>query len=937
MSDSQSTEDQNAMAAVSGSDDDVEVFTGGTSSSPSVSSSSRSQNTNGNDNSVYKPKKGGFPEATDDLTITVMQVDYENFTTNSGQEKPIIHVFGRHPKTNELEHIIVHNFRPYFYVPTQESDKIDDQYSIVETETPAQETIRGKSVKRCYTSIPREVGYVRDEFDVTYEADIRFPNRFLIDNGIKSGMKVPERRRKDGTIVVPVGEVEPADAQADARTNIFDIEVEDRNGFPEDGEEPIICIASWDSYLDEYVIWLYESPEADEAPIEVDGYEPLEDMDYHVVKFSEEDKMLSSFIEYIRTTDPDILTGWNFDDFDAPYLIDRLEVLEDESEYDLNPDKLSRIDEVWNGWTPNIKGRVVFDLLDAYKRTKFSELDSYRLDAVAEDELGVGKEHYDGKIGDMWDDNPRRLIEYNLRDVELCVELDRKQSVIAFWDEVRTFVGCQLEDAPTPSDAVDMYFLHKVNDRFILPSKGSSESEDYEGGAVFDPITGVAENVTVLDLKSLYPMCMITTNASPETKVDNPEEYDGEVFYAPTGVAFRKEPDGIIREVLEELLEERVKKKELRGQYSPDEDEYQKYDRQQAAVKVIMNSTYGVLGWERFRLYDKEMGAAVTATGRDVIEFTEKISEELGYEVTYGDTDSVMLELGQVGDEEVNSDVEISDELREEQPQLDEDEMMQLQRCIDRSLEIEEEINEAYSRFAKEKLNADEHRFQIEFEKLYRRFFQAGKKKRYAGHILWKEGDHVNKIDITGFEAQRSDIAPITRKVQTDVIEMIVRGEDEEKIRDYMHDIITKFRNGEVSVDEIGIPGGIGQKLDEYDTATAHVRGAKYANLFLGTNFSNGSKPKRVYLEKVHPNFFENNEFDINSSQEQETFNEFNKDPDVICFTFPSQVPDEFMVHWDKMLNKTLESPISRVIEAVDIPWSDVKAGQTQKGLGGFM
>lgn len=923
------TSDNVAVSAMS-SDENVPVHDFGTQSSQKSKKSKENKNT-------YKPKRGGFPEATKDITISVMKVDYKIRTTNSGREKPVMHVFGRHSDTNTLEHIIVHNFRPYFYAPTDEARKVDN-YNIIDEETPRHKTIRGKRVKRLYTKIPRQVRYARDDYEETYEADISLPNRFLIDNGIKSGMKVPERRNSNGNIVVPVNEVEPVDAKADARINIFDIEVEDRNGFPEDGEEPIICIASWDSYLDEYIIWLYESPEADKAPVEVDGYTPLKDMDYNVVRFDEEDKMLASFIEYIRVTNPDIITGWNFDDFDAPYLIDRLEQIEDDSDYDVSPDRLSRIDEVWNGWNTEIKGRVIFDLLDAYKRTKFSELDSYRLDAVAEDELGVGKEHYDGKIGDMWDDNPRRLIEYNLRDVELCVELDRKQSIIPFWDEVRTFVGCQLSDATTPSDAVDMYFLHKVHGKFILPSKGTTdEGEEYEGGAVFDPITGVAENVTVLDLKSLYPMCMITINASPETKIDNPEEYDGEVFYSPTGIAFRKEPDGIIREVLEELLGEREKKKELRGQFDPSDDEYHKYDRQQAAVKVIMNSTYGVLGWPRFRLYDKDMGAGVTSTGREVIKFTEKISEKLGYEVTYGDTDSVMLELGQVGEDGVDENVEISDELREKHPDMSEDEMWQLQYCIDRSFEIEEEINEAYSDFAKDKLNAENHRFQIEFEKLYRRFFQAGKKKRYAGNILWKEGDHVDKIDITGFEAQRSDIAPVTRKTQTNVIEKIVRGHGEEEIRDYMHDIITEFRNGEIGLDDIGIPGGIGQKLDEYDNDTAHVRGAKYANLLLGTNFTNGSKPKRVYLEKVHPDFFNENEITPESADEQTLLKNFKSNPDVICYTFESQVPEEFIVDTDKMLAKTMKSPISRVIEAIGIPWTDVKSGQTQKGINAFM
>ncbi len=300
--------------------------------------------------------------------------------------------------------------------------------------------------------------------------------------------------------------------------------------------------------------------------------------------------MLEAFVDYIVDTDPDVLTGWNFDDFDAPYFLDRLEEL---TEYDhdlISIDRLSRGEELDSGWgAPISTAGTTSTSCYAYKRTQFTELESYRLDAVGELELDAGKERYSGDIGDLWEEDPERLLEYNLRDVELCVEIDRKQDIIAFWDEVRTFVGCKLEDAPTPGDTVDIYVLHKVHGEFALPSKGKQESEDYEGGAVFDPITGVKENVTVLDLKSLYPMCMVTINASPETKVD-PERYDGEMFRAPNGTHFQQEPDGMIREMVDELLTEREEKKSLRNSHDPAR-RVRAFDRQQAAVKVIMNAS----------------------------------------------------------------------------------------------------------------------------------------------------------------------------------------------------------------------------------------------------------------------------------------------------------------------------------------------------------
>ena len=568
-----------------------------------------------------------FPDATGETECAVTQVDY-TVEGSGDDEYPVLHVFGRTPNAGGGDgpvHVRVHGFRPYFYTPIDDldlavdaedplaaDDVVDsrlehDRLTGLETygdreadgeplgdhaeeELVVYESIRGESLLKVFGQTPRDVGQLRDRFE-HYEADILFPNRLLIDKDIKSGVRVPERRLDDGSLKVHHTEIEPTDVEAESRVHTLDIEVDDRHGFPEDGEQTIVCLTSHDSYRDEYVVWLYESPEGIPGPDAIEGYDPIGegDLDIDVRAFDDEAEMLEDYVGYIETTDPDYLTGWNFDDFDAPYLIDRIDRLASRHG-SLDSDRLSRVDEVWDsGWGgPDIKGRVVFDLLYAYQRTQFSELDSYRLDAVGEEELGVGKERYPGDIGDLWEDDPERLVEYNLRDVELCVELDRKQEIVPFWEEVASFVGCKLEDATTPGDAVDMYVLHEIHGEFALPSKGQQESEDYEGGAVFEPISGVKEMVSVLDLKSLYPMCMVTINASPETKVD-PDAYDGETYVAPNGTHFRKQPDGMIREMVDELLEEREEKKSLRNGNDPGSDAYETYDRQQAAVKVIMN------------------------------------------------------------------------------------------------------------------------------------------------------------------------------------------------------------------------------------------------------------------------------------------------------------------------------------------------------------
>lgn len=308
-----------------------------------------------------------LPEAQGELELAVMQVDY-TIAGYGDEERPIMHVFGRTAE-NELEHVQVVGFRPYFYAPTETLERPpEDQYDrLTDSETEDEngdsyESIRGEDLTKIFGQTPRDVGQIRDDFE-HYEADILFPNRFLIDKDIQSGIRVPERRANDDSLVVPHTEVEAVDVDADPRVLTFDIEVEDRHGFPEDGEEPIVCLTSHDSYRDEYVMWVCAAERGNgEIPAEITDYEPIEGaIDHEVRAFDAEEAMLEAFVDYVRETDPDVMTGWNFEDFDAPYFLDRLEELQGpHHDYDLEIDRLSRIDEVWrsNWGGPDIKGRV---------------------------------------------------------------------------------------------------------------------------------------------------------------------------------------------------------------------------------------------------------------------------------------------------------------------------------------------------------------------------------------------------------------------------------------------------------------------------------------------------------------------------------------------------------------------------------------------------
>jgi DNA polymerase I len=545
----------------------------------------------------------------------------------------------------------------------------------------------------------------------------------------------------------------------------------------------------------------------------------------------------------------------------------------------LNPTDLSRLP----GQTDRnaIRGRVVFDLLTAYKKMQGSQKESYRLDAIAEDELGERKVRYTGTVFDLWKMDPVKLIEYNYKDVELCVGIDAKNTIVRFYQEIARYVGCPLDRTLNSSNVIDIYILRKAAGTFVLPSKGNAAGDEFEGATVFEPATGVRENVVVLDLKSLYPMAMMTLNASPETK-----DPSGEIK-APNGIRFKRSPDGLTRSIISELLTERDEKKRIRNTFEYGSDEYILYDLQQNVLKVIMNTYYGVSGYARFRLYDREIGSAVTSVGRAIIQHTRDIIDRKGYFVLYGDTDSCFVEL----------------------PPSD------LEQTIAIARDIEEELNESFRAFAEEVLNADIHYFSIKFEKVYRRFFQAGRKKRYAGHLIWKEGATVDQIDIVGFEMRRSDSPHITKIVQKTVMEMILQGAEFNAVKEYLGEVIRHYLAGRCSLEDAGIPGGIGKHLEDYDTKDAHIRGAIYSNTYLKTDFKKGSKPKRVYIKNVTSTY---------------------PKTDVLCFEYADQVPPEFVIDWETMLEKTVKGPISRIIEGLGWDWSDIDPRNTTLAMFGI-
>jgi DNA polymerase, archaea type len=771
------------------------------------------------------------------LIVSVNQIEYTTVPKGA-----VLHIFGRDEIGNP-HRIDVSGYRPYFYAPLKQSDMLQEiAGSHVDVEK-IYHTIKGQELRRIYVTHPNDLRDIRSRYQ-HFEADIPFGTKFMLDAGIKSGIKVNNR-------VCDCGSVEPFDANYPANLCIADIECEDHRGFPEPERDAIIAVTVWDSFSNKYVTFVIAE--------DLKAYKVSDDHEVRV--YITEVAMLTAFSEYIVERDPDILTGWNFIEFDLPYILKRMTVI------GLDPMKMSRLPGKIGEKADKLRGRVIFDLLTAYKRIHVAEGQevSYRLDAVAESQLGEHKVKYDGNLSDLRVSDPKKLVEYNKVDVELCVKINNKSRIIDFYREISRYVGCPLDKTLNSSNVVDYYVLRRVNGKYILPSRGNISLDKFQGATVFAPYMGLDENIAVFDLKSLYPMSMMTLNASPETKDPNGE------LHSPDGTRFKKQPDGLTRSIITDLLKERDDKKSQMKKFKMDSSEWEILNLQQNVLKVIMNTYYGVSGYPRFRLFDHDIGSATTSTGRAIIEYSKQVIESEGYKVIYGDTDSSFVHISGTTDQ-----------------------------VIEKAKAVEKKLNDAYPKFAKDTLGADISYFSTKFEKLYKRYYQGGKKKRYAGNLIWKEGQVVDKIDIVGFEFKRSDSSKITKEVQEELLKMILRGKTFKEIQSYMYGIVKNFKS--LPLDDIAIPGGIGKSLNDYAVDDAQVRGCKYANEHLGARFLRGSKPKRVYISH--------------------TTGKYPK-TDVIAFEYGSQVPKEFVVDYALMIEKTLKNPISRVIEPLGWKWSD--------------
>jgi len=755
------------------------------------------------------------------------------------------------------------------------------QYSYGYTKDPRgnKKAIDGKTVRKIKLNRQiREEARDPSKQHLFYETDVPIETRVLID------------RYGDSD--------EPSTGHRELN---FDIETEILQGFP-DWKNPInkITAIAWHEKLtNQYGVLVLD--EEKKVKTSVEGNKT-------VISCQSEAELLHCFLEQYEQLAPHILTGWNIEMFDIPYLVCRMKrVLGDEEANRLSPVGQINYREMIDKWF--IEGVALLDYMLLYKKFTMGERPSYRLDAIGKHEVDLGKIEYEGNLDDLFNSDINKYIEYNLNDVEIVKRLDEK---LKFIDLAKAI--CHKGHIPYQKIHITSAYLdgailthtHRLGIVTKNVTRGVTKDSKFTGAYVKVPEPGRYEWIYDLDLTSLYPSIIMSLNMSPETKIGKVIDFDVEDFrkridrswtvqtdkeqlhlqtedlvkyltdtkysISSNGVLYKTDRAGLIPSILDRWFNERVEYKNLRKKFEKEGDDAKVayFDQMQYTTKILLNSMYGVLGSPSFRFFDIDNAEGVTTTGQQLIKSTGDFgskfyNDELGTTdkdyCIYTDTDSVFFSAKPIIEKRFpDIDMNNNDAMAEAiQPICN---------------EVQTYINKMYDLYAKRIHNIDTHRFDIKQELISKAGIWIAK-KRYAQWVINQEGHPCDKLDVKGIDVVRSNYPAAFRIFLGKVLRAILEGE----VREQLDDKILEFRDTIKGRPIIDIAKATGVKnIEKYtsqftDTkpfvsskkgVPAHVKASVNYNDLI-TYFKQQNKGKIRSGDKIKWVYLKNNPYGIES------------------------------------------------------------------------
>ena len=602
----------------------------------------------------------------------------------------------------------------------------------------------------------------------------------------------------------------PGEIQFDpSKINIttIDIEVASNEGFPEPEEAkyPIISIAMMNTIDNTYYVWGLGDYDVSKSIMQNNSvkYEKCRD----------EHELLIKFIAHWGTPThmPDVVTGWNIRNFDIPYIINRAaRIVHEDTIKKLSP--WGRVEEKQVTMQKkqvqmyDIIGVAQLDWMDLFKKFGYSygPQENYRLDTIANTVLGERKLDYDGTLHTLYMTDHQKFIDYNIRDVDLVVRMEDKVGLIVLCFTMAYKAGVNYNDTFGTTGIWDtLIYRYLLSQNIVVPPNKESFKEAYDGGYVKDPHCGVHDWVASFDVNSLYPNIIVQWNMSPETIVRGRHDHrvspdsilEGylpektEYGIAGSGQMFSNEKQGFMPKIIEEMYDERVKikklmlvaKKELEAADKTNKQEIYRierdiarYENQQTAIKILLNSLYGALGNKYFRYFTMEIAEGITLSGQMIIRWAEKaVNEYLNkalknerpkdYVIAI-DTDSVYVNLGEVVKaSKITDKKKITDFLDK--------------LCGDA---LESVLDKAFIQIT-ENMNCFKKRLTMKREAIADRAIWTAK-KRYILNVLDNEGVRYAepKLKIMGIEAIKSSTPSTCREAFEELFKVLISGTEAE-------------------------------------------------------------------------------------------------------------------------------------------------------------
>lgn len=663
-------------------------------------------------------------------------------------------------------------------------------------------------------------------------------------------------------------------------------------------------------------------------------YKPHQDnITYH--KCKNEEELLETFLTVWTSSryNPDIITGWNTEGADIPYLVGRITKILGEAEAArmspwgiIEPYTITVKGREMSSW--HLKGISHLDYIELYRKFVLKPRESYRLDYIAEVELGEKKLDYTSQgyinLNDLEDRNFQLYIEYNIRDTELVDRLESKLKLIELVMTTSYDAGILYNDTLGTVNQWDI-ILHKylLNRKIVVPPQTRKAFSDFVGGYVKDPIVGLYKWVCSFDLDSLYPSLFRTFNISPDTFVKrlssfpsidellNKVPINTEGYSATAnGCLFRKDKQGFIPAVVETMYADRKKFKGLmldaEREYEKTKDdslvfEISRLHNIQHSKKIQLNALYGASGNVNFRFFDVNIAEGITTSGQLVIRWiSERVNKLLNKLLktdnidlnVYNDTDSGYFVLDDIVRLKFKDD---SDPVK-------------ITRWLDKLCEeiIKPTIDKAIEELV-EYMNAYENAMGMKREAIAQTMVITGAKK-YALNVWNSEGIEYSEphLKIVGLEAIRSSTPAACRTYIKNGLNLIMKGE-EKLLQRYVEEIKEDFKN--LPAEEIAFPRGVSNiskytSGEKYKSLPIHVRGSisynnqlkKYKLAGKYENIGNGDKIKFCYLKVPNP------------TQEN-----------VISFVdeFPLEFKLDSYIDYDLQFEKAFMSPMRIITNAI--------------------